>query len=127
MTAAVLIGVIALICLTAMGVCVAVTSRRSVSDAFRALDIQRDDSIRQMDSVLDRLMTIKWEDFVAARAAQETDVEGGWEVPGGKPEGETGQKGGVWGHLTDIRGRLGLDNEQTILEEDFDETGAPRK
>lgn len=121
MTVAVIIGIVALICLTAMGVCVTVLSRQSVSDAFRALERIESRHKEEMQTVLDRLMTIKWEDYIVARSAEDAD-EGGFITPDEQKEQPVVVEDGKWGHLSKVAERLGLrDNEEELLREDFPE------
>lgn len=125
MTVAVIIGIVALICLTAMTFFVTVSSRQSVSDAFRALERIESRHKAEMETVLDRLMTIKWEDYIVARSAEDSD-EGGFITPAqqkeGEAEGEVVVEAGKWGHLNKVAERLGLkDNEEELLREDFPE------
>jgi hypothetical protein len=86
---------------------------------------------RHLDTVLDRLMAIKWEDYAAIRSTIEGDQEGGFYPPTSGTEEDTAVievEGGKWGRLGSMAERLRLNEEEAqIVDEDFDETGSPRK
>lgn len=127
MTAALIIGIVSMICLTTLSVAVAVLSRQSVSDAFHALERNERRSERHLSTVLDRLMAIDWANVVAMRSVEEPD-EGGFIVPEDQKEGEVEVQDTRWGHLSAMRERLDLlDNESELVEEDFDHEGSPRR
>ena len=128
MIVAVIIGIAALICLSVTSVLNAVTFRRTLSDAFRALESTQNRDEKHLSQVLDRLMTIKWEDYAVVRSTTD-DEAGGFILPGEEDEDdELRVDDGKWGHLSNLRERLRLtDNEQTLIDEDFDESGAARR
>jgi len=129
-TALLIIGIIVVICLTATTVVVAVTSRQSVSDAFLSLERSRIDYEKGLSKVLDRLMTIHWEDFAAVQAAAD-DEEGGFITPALSREDDSDDTmvdDGKWGRMSSLRERLHLlDEEEALVNEDFDEHGEPRR
>jgi hypothetical protein len=126
-TALLIIGIIVVICLTATSIVVAVTSRQSVSDAFLSLDRSRVDYEKSLSKVLDRLMTIRWEDFAAVQASAD-DEEGGFITPADSDNDDTMVDDGKWGRMSTLRERLHLlDEEEALVDEDFDEHGEPRR
>jgi predicted pyridoxine 5'-phosphate oxidase superfamily flavin-nucleotide-binding protein len=75
-------------------------------------------------------MTIKWEDYAAVRTIDEDQV-GGFYPQGSlevDEEGVTEIITPTWGHLHKASDRLRVTEEEAMLiDEDFDETGSPRK
>jgi hypothetical protein len=118
-TAAVVIGVVALILLVTNSVLALHVIRQTSSDAFRALDRIESRSEKSLQTVLDRLMTIKWEDFAAVKSLEE-DTSGGFFAPvGGANTDEAGGQT-ITPAWASVRERLSLnDEERELLEEDF--------
>jgi len=115
------LGIVALILLSAIAVLFAVTLRQNIRDSSRALDefdIRRQ---AEITSLLNRLMAVRWEDFISV---EETTAEqvGGFYAPGESSEDET-MVGGQWSAMSRVRERAqALDeNEEQILREDFPE------
>jgi hypothetical protein len=83
-----------------------------------------------IESLIDRLMTIKWEDFAAIKAIDDEQV-GGQTLPGttsDEEEGEAWQEGGQWGNASRLREKLRLlDEEEQLIDQDFDHEGNPRR
>jgi len=134
MTASVIIAALAMILLVIIAVVALYVLRESVSRMSEMLNriesrtraAERHQS-HALQTVLDRLMTIKWEDFAAIKNLDE-DEEGGFTPPTYADEPESVQTGGDWGSLSTLHERMRLlDNEQEILNEDFDESGEPRR
>lgn len=121
-TALLIIGVFVLILTMSFTVLVTVLVFRALSRAFLTLDRMQDHSARHVDSILDRLMTIKWEDFAALRSVGE-DVDGGeFLTPEEQREDDEVSKPAMWGHLSALRERISLtEDEQALLDEDFPE------
>lgn len=92
---------------------------KTIPRAFNSLDRMQARHEEHMDKLLDRLMTIKWEDYVALQDTQIPE-DGGFFAPGELDEpGEVEvQEPGLWGTL---RRRSPLDDadETALLEEDF--------
>jgi hypothetical protein len=124
MTALWALVIVALIGMIGCCVLVAATVFYTVPSAFRAYDRQSARHATQMGQLLDRLMTIKWEDYVAARDSG--DDFGGFLAPGEQAqvgddvEEVTLQEPGRWGHLSALRDRAEAEaNEEALLYEDF--------
>lgn len=123
MNASVLISIIALILTFATCVSITVLVSRALSNAFRTIESMHDRMQSANDKTLDRLMTIRWEDYVSVQTLQD-DQEGGFFTP--EEQGEEIQSGtevvepSRWGALSTLSSRLeALDNEQKLLDEDF--------
>ena len=128
-TATVVLGSIAFIVLGFVVLSVASAFReslRTVSRMTERLDARHQ---RHLDTVLDRLMAIKWEDYATIRATDE-DVEGGF-YPPIREDADTAVmevQDTKWGHLNKVNERFRLsDEEETLIQEDFDPEGNPRK
>jgi hypothetical protein len=75
-------------------------------------------------------MAIKWEDYAAIRSVDEDQVGGFYPPSFGEQEeaGEVTLETTKWGHLSRTKERMeALENEETLINEDFDEEGSPRK
>jgi hypothetical protein len=122
-----ILGIVALILLMGLAVLFAGLIWRIVRESSRervALDQRRQAEIH---SLLNRLQTIRWEDFLTAEETEIAD-EGGFFTPQGEPEEEV-EVGGQWGALSSLRQRAQVldENEETLLREDFpEETGGIR-
>ena len=78
---------------------------------------------QHMDRTLDRLMAIKWEDYIALRDF-EVPEEGGFLTPEEQAQeaGITVEEPGRWGTLSHLRDRVeAADHEERLLREDFGE------
>lgn len=123
MTALLVIGIIVLILSCTISVLALHFSRKTSEKALDTLDSLHRRQSEQLDKTLDRLMTIRWEDFLALQSVHETD-EGGFIPPEQQVDrGEDGddEEKGRWGHLRRLRpGGLDLsDEEKDLLSEDF--------
>jgi hypothetical protein len=120
MTAALIIGIVAVI--GAIGLCVFIALRLSdtVHRALITIEQSQRAYAQHLDKTLDRLMTIRWEDFVSAREFEEGDEEGGFMTP-------DEQRGEV---EVEVPGFFGLrplhgdhdeaeENEERLVREDF--------
>lgn len=118
MTAAVIIGVVALISLSATSVAIAVLVSKALARAFRALDKMHARSGQQIDSLLDRLAAIRWEDLAALRSVDEPD-SGAFITPEEQAdEVEQIFPPPKWGALTALRDKM-TKEEEDLLAEDF--------
>lgn len=119
MTALLILGIIAMILLV-VALCLALhILRQSSSDAFRALERIESRQQKHLDTVLDRLMTIKWEDYAVVRATDE-DQEGGFIPPQAQRDEPGEQEPPKWARMSSMKERLGLlAGERELLEEDF--------
>jgi hypothetical protein len=120
---AVTFGLLALLVILGLAITVTVLVSQALTDAFRTLDHMHERSQKNLDKVLDRLMTIRWEDYVATQAMSEEE-EGGFFTPEEQREEQPGmvevEEPGLWGHLSGLRSRAEVDEEETqILREDF--------
>ena len=129
--ASVILGSLALISLSVTVVLVTAAYRQALQNLSRNLERLDARHERHLDTVLDRLMAVKWEDFVALRSTVGEEQEGGFYPPTSGTEEDTAvieQTGGMWGRLGSAADRLRLnEEEQILLDEDFDEEGSPRK
>jgi hypothetical protein len=128
-SAAVILGAIGLISLSVTVLLVAQAFRQALATLSRANERTELRHQQHLDTVLDRLMTIKWEDYAAVRTIDEDQVGGFFPQGSGEDdEGETEIITPTWGHLHKTSERLRASAEEAILiDEDFDETGSPRK
>jgi len=120
-TASTLLGLIALILFTAFGVTVAVLVSKALSRAFLQLDQMQVTSAQERAQLLDRLMTIRWEDYVAVQSLEEADV-GGFIAPGEEQEEITQViPRRQWSLFRNGEPTQLTEDEETILREDFPE------
>lgn len=119
MSASVLISIIALTFAFATAISVTVLVSRSLANAFRTIESMHTRSYAALDKTLDRLMAIKWEDFVAMQNIDEGE-DGGFFAPD-EQEDETPslQQPGLWGRLVTVPEDPASREEQLILDEDF--------
>src|SRR4029077_5431986 len=108
------------ICFCATIAAVTVLFSRMLSTISRERDREQSRHHREVQSLLDRLATIKWEDYAALRSISEPEQEGGFFEPGeNTPEDDEREPAvqvispGLWGRLHR--------NESELLDEDFDE------
>lgn len=117
--------VVAILCLSTV-VLIAVISSRNTEKAFLLVDSVHTRQSEQLDRTLDRLMTIRWEDYVATQTLEPTE-EGGFFSPTEHDEGSRGDESdeevGTWGALRGLKRPARLDeptdDEQALLDEDF--------
>jgi hypothetical protein len=116
----VLFGIVVVILTCASSVLVAVLSHKAAQNALSTLDSLHKRQSEHNDKTLDRLMTIRWEDFLALQSSQEEET-GGFIPPGEQVEEDEDEEKGRWGHLRRLRpGALDLsDDERELLGEDF--------
>lgn len=112
-----LIGLIGLCVLVSLGVL------KAIPRAFDALDSMQARHSQHMDQLLNRLMAIRWEDYVQVRDLEEPEY-GGFQTPeeqresGDEPVMVEGPRG--WGTMSRRRENLeALANEETLVMEDF--------
>jgi len=99
---------------------------RALSDISRYQDRLISRHHRELQSLLDRLTAVKWEDYAALRSISEPEQEGGFFEPGeSTPENEDERETAVQVISPGLWGRLHR-NESELLDEDFDEVGNPR-
>lgn len=122
MSTSVIISTIALTFAFITSVCITVLVSKALSRAFSTINSMHIRSQASLDKTLDRLMTIRWEDFVSTRSMQEEGEEGGFFTPEeqGNESSVTIVEPGRWGALSQLNDRLeALDNENKLLDEDF--------
>jgi len=119
MTALLIFGIVAFVCVIGLCVFIALKLSEAVLRAFRTLDLMQRAYQEHMDKTLDRLMTIRWEDFVSVREIEESDEEGGFFAPGEQEEGgvEVPSFLGTMRPLRDPDEEA--DHEERLLREDF--------
>jgi hypothetical protein len=120
MTALLIFGIVSLFCV--IGLCVFIALRLS-DTVLRALDVLEQSRVgyqEHLDRTLDRLMTIRWEDFVTVREIEDQEEEGGFFSPE-EQRGTVGvERPGPFGTLQSIRAHdEELDHEERLLREDF--------
>jgi hypothetical protein len=124
MTATELLAIVVPICVLVAVVLVAVIVSRTIKETLSTLNSMHTRSSALLDKSLDRLMAIRWEDFVAMQS-YETEDEGGFISPEEQKQevGEVAiEEPGQWGALAQLQ-RLSdaQQNEQQLLDEDFPE------
>ena len=122
MTASQTLAIVVPVCVLVAVVLVALIVSRAHKETLSTLNSMHNRSSALLDKSLDRLMAIRWEDFVAMQS-YETEDEGGFIAPEDQREeaGEiTIEEPGQWGALEQLRRRSeAVENEQRLLEEDF--------
>lgn len=123
MSASLTVSIVSLILIFATCISITVLVSKALSNAFRTIESMHDRMQAANDKTLDRLMTIRWEDFVASQTYQEDDT-GGFFTPDEQKGDSSGGTQVVepsrWGSLSLLNERLeALDNEQKLLDEDF--------
>lgn len=112
---------------------VAVLVSQRLSDAFRTISTVHARSSKTFDKatdkLLNRLMAIRWEDYVALHSVtvEESEGEEGFFAPEDlRPPSEDEEEGGMtWPHLR--RPEELTEDERELLDEDFDEEDSPRR
>jgi hypothetical protein len=125
MTAAQTLAIVVPICVLVTVVLVAVIVSRAHKETLSTLNSMHNRSSALLDKSLDRLMSIRWEDFVAMQSYESDDI-GGFISPEEQKE-EEGQEGevvivepGQWGALSQLQALSeAQENEQRLLAEDF--------
>jgi hypothetical protein len=120
MTAALIIGLVAVI--GVLGLCVFIALRLSdtVHRALETVDKSQRAYAQHLDKTLDRLMTIRWEDFVSAREYEDGDEEGGFMSPE-EQRGEIQVEAPGFFGLRPLEDRRTEEeeNEERLIREDF--------
>lgn len=124
MTAAQILAIVIPICVLVTVVLVALIVSRAHKETLSTLNSMHNRSSALLDKSLDRLMTIRWEDFVSMQS-YETEDEGGFISPEEQKEevGEVSiEEPGQWGALAQLQ-KLSeaQENERKLLDEDFPE------
>ena len=124
MTVAQILAITVPICVLVAVVLVAVIVSRAHKETLSTLNSMHNRSSALLDKSLDRLMAIRWEDFVAMQS-YDTDDVGGFISPEEQKEevGEVAiEEPGQWGALAQLQ-RLSeaQENERKLLDEDFPE------
>lgn len=93
--------------------------RQASSDAFRALERIESRHEKSLQTVLDRLMTVRWEDFVAVQSTADDDVGGFIAPTEQRNEGQEDRDEDLRQIFT-LRGLKPPSNDElALLEEDF--------
>lgn len=125
MTALAIIGIVFSVLSFATVVAVTVLVSRALSSAFQTVNSMHERFARHQDRTLDRLMAVKWEDYVQLRELQVPDTQEGGFIPPEEQveEGEMAiEPPGGWGYLNNLRDRLAVtEEEEEFLREDFPE------
>lgn len=114
-----------IVAIGALGACllVALGVLKTLPRAFDTVERMQNRHAEHMDKTLDRLMAIKWEDYVALRDMEQPE-DGGFFSPEDqrKEAGIEVEEPGRWGDLRVSRDRLeAMANEEDLLREDFAE------
>lgn len=121
MTALLIFGIVALTGTIGLCVFIALKLSQAVLRSFRTIEQMQVAYQEHLDKTLDRLMTIRWEDFVTVTDLQGPEEEGGFFAPGeqGDEDGRVEVPGpfGVMRPLPDPH--EADDNEERLLREDF--------
>ncbi len=121
---AAILGVVSLTGMVVVTVRVTAAFSRSLSNVYLALERIESRYEKQTSDLLDRLMTIRWENYAAIKT-DDGGEEGEFILPQALREDDDedgGQTGGQWGALASLRDRMAIsDEERALLEEDFPE------
>ncbi len=120
MTALLIFGIVSLICVVGLCVFIALRLSDTVHRSLETIERSQRAYAQHLDKTLDRLMTIRWEDFVSAREVEEGDEEGGFMSPEEQRGEIEVEAPGFFGlrPLDDSRAEE-EDNEERLLREDF--------
>ena len=119
MTALLIFGIAVLICMVGLTFFIALKLSENVSRALETVETMSAGYQEHLDKTLDRLMTIRWEDFVTVRDLEEADDEGGFFAPGEQEDGGV-ERPNFFGRMQSLPDPEEADeNEQRLLEEDF--------
>ena len=120
MTAALIIGVVAVIGVIGLCAFIAVRLSDTIHRSLETIERSQRAYAQHLDKTLDRLMTIRWEDFVSAREFEEGDEEGGFMSPE-EQRGEVEVSGPSFFGLRPLRDDHdeAEENEERLVREDF--------
>lgn len=110
MSASVIIGIVAITAFSIVLVAFAVTCLKVLSNVMLVTDRREERAASALQSALDRLMTVKWEDYAALKSTDDPEVGGFF-----PPEPVAGTQ------TEQFRPRLFSPEEQALLDEDFPE------
>lgn len=128
MTALLILGIVALVLTVTFGVLITVLVSQSLSRAFLALDRMHLRNAKHLDSVLNRLMAIRWEDYAALASITEEAEDGAFLSPEDQMDDDEKPTPTNWGHLSRLRERISLTSEEAeLLDEDFEPSGDVRR
>jgi len=110
------------VCVLVAVVLIALIVSQAHQRTLSTLNSMHNRSSALLDKSLDRLMAIRWEDFVAMQSFEDEDV-GGFIAPEDQAE-EDGEviveEPGQWGALSRLQQRSeALENERRLIDEDF--------
>lgn len=130
LTATVIIATLAIVCTFATMLWATVTLRQALREMSRASTRRDERHDAQIGVLLDRLSTIKWENYVALSSIRDSEEEGGFLTPEEQAtEANVSpvvqvQESDRWGSLSRQRQLDHLsDTEQALLAEDFPDEG----
>lgn len=108
----------------------ALISSKTISSTNRLVALMHERSGKQLDKTLDRLMTIRWEDFTSMQYSQSPETEIGYQsFPGSEEDEDEGDEGqlipDIWGKLRDTINDTSTDEDE-LLAEDAARDEAPR-
>jgi len=124
LTATVVIATLAIVCTFATMIWATVTLRQALREMSRASSRRDERHDAQIQGLLDRLSTIRWENYVALQSIRESEEEGGFLTPEEQVT-EANQALQVeeperWGPLSRRARAESLTAQETqLLEEDF--------
>lgn len=112
-------SIIALVGLIVVCVLTSVLVFKTIPGLFVTLERMQDRHSAHLDKTLDRLMTIKWESYVAVQELQTEPEEGGFFAPEEQAEPER-QPETRWGHLSALKDHFEQEeHEDQLIREDF--------
>jgi hypothetical protein len=116
-TALLIMGIVVSVLFCATALAIAVRVSQIASRAFLLVDTIHSRDVGTQKDLLDRLMTVRWEDLIALRSVEEPEI-GGFFSPDEQDEPTVKVEAGMWGHLSALRERMS-NEEQAMLDEDF--------
>ncbi|RPJ55765.1 MAG: hypothetical protein EHM23_25200 [Acidobacteria bacterium] len=121
MTALLIFGIVALICVIGLTFFIALKLSETIHRAFQTVETMQAGYQQHLDRTLDRLMTIRWEDFVTVRDLEEAEDVGGFFAPGEQDDGEvTVEAPNFLGRMRPLPDVGAADeHEEQLLREDF--------
>jgi hypothetical protein len=121
MTALLIFSSIALICVVGLCVFIALKLSETIHRSLETVETMQKGYQEHLNKTLDRLMTIRWEDFATMEDLKESEEEGGFFGPGeqGDEDGrvEAPNFFGRMRPLTDVGAED--EHEEQLLREDF--------
>jgi hypothetical protein len=121
MTALLIFGLFTLICVIGLAFFIALKLSDTVHRALETVETMQTGYQEHLNKTLDRLMTIRWEDFATMEDLKESEEVGGFFAPGEQDDEEGGVEAPNWaGRLRPLVNTGEADElEERLLREDF--------